>query len=130
MRCQSAACFRPRCRETSSTRCERSFKAGQMLSFLNTILNIHPDYFQHLCPACCEKATGDVMETRSLYSRTEWKGVEAMKTSGPGLHESRALARSGGRKIFRTWRDAPGITGQSQALWQECAKGSRGLGQG
>lgn len=69
-----------------------------MLSSLNTILNIHPDYFQHLCPACCEKATGDVMETRSLYSHMEWKGVEAMRTSGPGLCESRAWAGTSGEK--------------------------------
>lgn len=108
MRCQSAACFRPRCREPSSTLCERSFKAGQMLSSLNTILNIHPDYFQHLCPACCEKATRDVMETRSLYSHMEWKGVEATKTSGPGPRESRAATGSSGRKTLCILRDAPG----------------------
>lgn len=55
-----------------------------MLSSLNTILNIHPDYFQHLCPACYEKATRDVMETRSLYSHMEREGAEATKGSAMG----------------------------------------------
>lgn len=125
LRCQSAACFRPHCREPYSTRCERSFKASQMLSSLNAILNIHPDYFQHLCPACCEKATRDVMETRSLYSRMkESKGVEAMRTSGLGPCKSRASAGSSRRKTLCTSRDAPG----EHMAWQDCAMGSESWG--
>ena len=68
------------------------------------------------------------METRSLYSHMEWKGVEAMRTSEPGRRESHASAGSSGRKTLCTLRDAHRSTQQRRAAWQGRAKGFKELG--
>lgn len=117
----------------SCTILELSFKASQVLSSINNILNIHPVYFKHLCPACYEKATRDVMETRSLWFWMGWDGGKNNRRFAAELWESHSRSiwdRISSNKALCIPSDSPESTWQIGTMRQECVKGFRTAGPG